>query len=145
MATEPVESRGQSTPVSGSLVVDEVKSVEAFAALEEEWRTFIEQAPAASFFHTWEWLTARLESYWADEELALLLVRRRGRLVATAPFVVDRQAEQWCEGSLTLPEDGVDLLSVEPVPEVLDALFAKLRASHRRWRIGLGDRGKMTA
>jgi CelD/BcsL family acetyltransferase involved in cellulose biosynthesis len=138
MATDPAESRGHPAPALGPLVVDEVRSLDAFAALEEEWGAFIEEAPAASFFHTWEWLTARLESYWADEELALLLVRRQGRLVAAAPFVVDRQGEQWCRGSLTLPEDGFDLLCTEHVPEVLDSLFVKLRASRRRWRIGLG-------
>jgi hypothetical protein len=45
-----------STPTAGGpgpLVVDEVKGMDALAALEEEWRSFVDQAPAASFFHSW--------------------------------------------------------------------------------------------
>ena len=95
MEKPPLPDSRPTAEGSGPLVVDEVKGIDALAALEEEWRSFVERAPTASFFYTWEWLTARLESYWADDELALLWWRRQGRLVAAAPFVVDRDAEQW--------------------------------------------------
>jgi CelD/BcsL family acetyltransferase involved in cellulose biosynthesis len=136
MATPLESSVGAVSP--DALLVEEVKSLDAFASLEGEWRALVEEAPLATVFHTWEWLSSRLASYWSNDELALLLARRGGRLVAAAPFVVDRQAEQWCRGSLTLPEDGVDLLTVEPMSRVLDAFFSKLRGSRRHWRIGLG-------
>lgn len=128
-----------SGPVTGdgSLAVQEVTTPDAFAAIESDWRQLVERAPAPNLYQTWEWLAARLACYWKLQPLAILLVRRGGRLVGAAPLVMDRKGTEWCPASLTVPESGEDLLYDEPPAGVLDAMFEYLNRSRRRWRIGL--------
>ncbi len=151
MATHPLEGRPRKADVSAAahapavarralpspLTTEEIKCVADLAAHEAEWRDLVEDLPGATLFNTWEWTSAKLESYWPTEPVAVLLIRRGGRLVGAAPLIVDRAAEVWCRGALAVPEERLELLFTPPAAEVLDAVIGHIERTRRRWRLGL--------
>jgi CelD/BcsL family acetyltransferase involved in cellulose biosynthesis len=135
--SRPVERRG--TMDEQEYTVEEIRGLVAFRALESEWRDLVERAPEASLYHTWEWLQARLETHCVDEQVAVLLVRSRGggRLVGAASLIHDREGEYWCTGSLTMPDERIDVLLAGPPTAILGAVLGHLRRTRSRWRLGL--------
>ena len=82
---------GDAGPVersAGALEVQTIRSADGFAALRQEWGELLEHSAANCVFLTWEWLYTW---WWYQAErrrLAILSVRRHGRLVAIAPLCV---------------------------------------------------------
>jgi len=122
---------------SAPLTTQEITRVGDLAAHEGEWRRLVEELPEATLYNTWEWTSAKLESYWPTAPVAVLLIRRDGRLVGAAPLIVDRGADVWCRGALTVPEERVDFPFTLPAAEVLDAALGHLGRTRRHWRLGL--------
>lgn len=130
-ALEPHSAPGEDGPS-----VHEIRSLEEFLPLEDEWRGLFERAPAPNLFQAWEWLAPRLACYWKSQDLSILLVRRKGRLVGAAPLVLDRKGAEWCPATLVVV-GGEGLLCDEPSAAVMDAVLGHLRRSRRWWRLGL--------
>ncbi|MGH9869402.1 MAG: GNAT family N-acetyltransferase [Candidatus Polarisedimenticolia bacterium] len=67
------------------LILERISSRVEVERLRPEWEELLGDSDASTFFLTWEWLAA-----WTDHlmrgELALLVVREEGRLIALAPF-----------------------------------------------------------
>jgi len=70
------------------LVVERIADAPTFTGLRDEWNELVSSSGADTLFLTWEWL----HSWWrhlADaRRLALVTVRRDGRLLALAPLAV---------------------------------------------------------
>ena len=124
-------------PPPSPLAIEEITRVSDLAAHAAEWRDLAERLPEPSLYNTWEWTSAKLESFWPTRPVAVLLVRREGELVGAAPLVVDRAEDVWCQGSLTVPEERVGFLCASPAAEVLDAVLAHVDTTRRHWRLGL--------
>src|SRR5713101_2668107 len=77
-----------SPPEADALDVDRIEDPAAFEGLRAEWDALMEVSPSTSLFMTWEWLS----TWWAHlsegRRLCLITMRRHGRLVAIAPFMV---------------------------------------------------------
>jgi CelD/BcsL family acetyltransferase involved in cellulose biosynthesis len=61
-----------------------------FAVLEEEWEDLYRSSTCATPFQSWEWLYSWWESYGADYELRLILVRDGHLLVGLIPLMLKR-------------------------------------------------------
>jgi CelD/BcsL family acetyltransferase involved in cellulose biosynthesis len=131
-----LERAAEEEAVALPLEVQEITTAEQLPAIEADWRALVELSPGARLFHTWEWLAAQLSLCW-EGRLAVLLVRRGARLVGAAPLVLDREGENGCAGSLSVPESRLDLLCAEPAGGVLDAVLAHLGRSRRSWSLTL--------
>ena len=76
------------TKLSGSYIVEEIKSTDDFLNLREEWNRLVFEDTNSTIFQTWEWNF----NIWKHDEaklknLSILLVRERnGNLIGIAPF-----------------------------------------------------------
>lgn len=73
--------------VGRSLVVSEVRSLEEFARLREEWTGLLTRTRSPSVFHSWEWLSQWWKTFGDDNILKVLCVRdAEGTLRGTWPM-----------------------------------------------------------
>lgn len=77
------------------LSIDEVSDQAALAALTGEWNDLMGRAREGSFFASWEWMAAWLESFQGDRPLAALLARRGSTLVGILPLLVGYRRWAW--------------------------------------------------
>jgi hypothetical protein len=82
------------------LAIARVADARSIAALRAEWEELLCASAAPSFFLTWQWLYTWIETAGARLRPELLTFRRRGRLVAIAPFVRSSRTGALREGSL---------------------------------------------
>src|ERR1700685_2439125 len=75
-----------------SLVVERIATTAGFEALRPEWQVLLEGNEADCLFMTWEWLSCWWRHLAKRRRLCVLTVRRKGELVAIAPFAI-RPAE----------------------------------------------------
>ncbi len=133
----PVIANADVATPRAPFTTQEITRVPDLSAYAAEWRDLVDGLPQPTLYNTWEWTSAKLESFWPDQPVAVLLVRRGGRLVGAAPLVVDRSADVWCRGSLVVPEERVDFPCLGPPAAILDAMLAHLKETRRHWRLGL--------
>lgn len=69
-----------------SLELDVIDSREGMRALEPEWRAVWRRDPAATPFHSPDWLLPWTQWLWGGGRLRVFAVRKGGDLVAVAPF-----------------------------------------------------------
>ena len=74
----PVDGRG--------MAVERIADVPGLEALRDEWNELLDASDADCLFLTWEWLSTWWRHLAGDRRLAILAVRRGGRLVGLAPF-----------------------------------------------------------
>ena len=72
------------------MTVEIIESSGRFDALHADWTDLLEASAAQSPFLTWEWLNAWWTHLRESRRLALLTVRRGGRLIALVPLSVAR-------------------------------------------------------
>jgi len=80
--------------------VERVEDIEAFRGLRKTWNDLLADSGAARPFLTWEWLFTWWKHLADGRRLRLLLVRRRGELIAIAPLCSRRRG---LSGLLALP------------------------------------------
>lgn len=78
--------------MNNQITVTQVKTIEHFEQLREEWNTLLFQSPEKDIFLTWEWLFA----WWKNigqhhNELWLLLFREDDRLIGIAPLMLSHK------------------------------------------------------
>jgi CelD/BcsL family acetyltransferase involved in cellulose biosynthesis len=69
-----------------ALSIQSIESLDALAALEPEWQALWRSDPAATPFHSPDWLLPWTRHLWGGGKLCILAVRDGARLVALAPF-----------------------------------------------------------
>lgn len=82
------------------LLVEEVSDREALAALAAQWEDLIGRAREASFFSSWEWMAAWLESFQGERPLAMLLARSGSTLVGILPLLGGYRRWAWGRSGL---------------------------------------------
>jgi CelD/BcsL family acetyltransferase involved in cellulose biosynthesis len=75
------------------IVVEEIRSLDGLAALRQEWAALADRLRVELPFPDFHWMSAwwknlRRDSRWTRDSLCVLALRRGGRLVAVAPYVV---------------------------------------------------------
>lgn len=128
---------GGMTHACSPLSTQEVSGVDGLSAHAAEWRRLVDGLPEPSLFNTWEWTSAKLESFWPAGPIAVLLVRQGGGLIGAAPLVLDGKNDVWCNGSLVVPEERVDFPHLGRPAEFLEAVLAHLLRTRRHFRLGL--------
>src|SRR5438128_5647804 len=73
------------------MIVETIENPAGFEKLRNEWSELLEASDSDCLFLTWEWLYTWWKHLAGDRQLAILAVRRGGRLDALAPFC--RRAE----------------------------------------------------
>src|SRR5947208_1796926 len=71
--------------------VTTVDTTERFQALRAEWEDLLTESSANCLFLTWEWLFSWWQELGRGRRLALLEVRRDGRLIGLAPWMLRRR------------------------------------------------------
>lgn len=71
---------------AGALSVATIADLASFTELRAEWTELLQSSRSDSVFLSWEWLHTWWTHARRDGRLAILAVRRGGRLVAIAPF-----------------------------------------------------------
>ena len=66
--------------------LEKVETVESFARLAGEWRELLAASESDCLFLTWEWLFTWWKHLSAGRQLAIVVVRADGRLIALAPL-----------------------------------------------------------
>lgn len=66
-----------------------VQTTDAFGALEPEWSALLDECAAANVFLSHEWLHSWWTAYRPAAELALVVLRARGRVRAIAPLMIE--------------------------------------------------------
>lgn len=136
MHLPPQDALSQAPPSTRSLQVEEIAEAAALVALGGEWGDLASRAERPSFFSTWEWTQAWLESFQGSRRLVLLLVRSGGRLVGVVPLLEGRG--RWLRGKPGLelavnkhsPSAGL-LCEGDPLPVLAAALDHLLRTRGR--------------
>jgi CelD/BcsL family acetyltransferase involved in cellulose biosynthesis len=77
-----------------------VRDLEAFRALEQEWRELMSSSGRACLFLTWEWLFTWWKHLGGKQRLAILVVRRGDQLLAVAPLAQSRSWRSLLASSL---------------------------------------------
>ena len=107
-----------------------IRELDELRALRDEWSTLFESAGTKTLYqsHLWHdlWLTSYLRS---DDVLSIITVRREGRLVGIAPFLLrNRKVNGLTERTLSLiggqnfASDYCDLIAGEGHPEIVEAV-----------------------
>ena len=141
----PTLSRPNAPTLSRSnaptLSVEELTTLKALEAIRPEWSSLWDRCEAATPFQSPDWLIP----WWrhlGEGELMVLALRRNGRLVGIAPFVIYAEPHT-SERKLFLLGTGVsDYLDVlfdrSAEAECLRAVIAHLEQQRHRW-----DRGEL--
>jgi len=66
--------------------VERIAGVPEFLALRDEWNELLQASESECLFLTWEWLYTWWKHLAGDRQLSIRVVRRRGQLIALAPF-----------------------------------------------------------
>lgn len=116
LAVHGHRAKAEPAPV---LDLDTIREPEALRRLEPEWRALIATASQqAIIFQSFDWAVAAAAQLEPGRHLCILTARDRGRLVAIAPLMRDRQVGlatlRWLGGSLAiygdvLADDTVDV------------------------------------
>src|SRR5581483_10540819 len=69
-----------------ALSIQTIDSLPGLRALEPEWRRLWYRDPAATPFHSPDWLVPWTQYLWGGGRLRVLAVRDRNELIAVAPF-----------------------------------------------------------
>jgi CelD/BcsL family acetyltransferase involved in cellulose biosynthesis len=94
-----------------------IDAMEGWEGLAEEWRSLLATSRSASFFLSWEWLSAWMDCCIGDDRrLFVVVFHEKGSLVGVAPFYICTRSK----GPFTLrevrllgsPEAGSDYLDV---------------------------------
>ncbi len=72
------------------LWLEEIRTEQAFRALEEEWTNLLTKSKADTVFLTWDWLYHWWRTYKEGKELRIFLIRNENELVGVAPLCVSR-------------------------------------------------------
>jgi len=70
----------------GNLESRWVTDIDEFALLNEEWNELLSDSHSDTIFLTWEWLFNWWKHLSGDRELAIIVIRQRGRLMAIVPL-----------------------------------------------------------
>jgi CelD/BcsL family acetyltransferase involved in cellulose biosynthesis len=68
----------------------ETHTLEALAALRDEWEALLVRCERATIFQSWEWNEAWWRHFGAGKRLRLVQVREQGRLIGLAPLCLSR-------------------------------------------------------
>jgi CelD/BcsL family acetyltransferase involved in cellulose biosynthesis len=119
------------------ITVREVNNIEELAGFRSQWNSLLSQTPAASFFHSLDWL----EAYWAHfgggQQLRVLVVESDGRTSGILPLVVRRRRRRiGTLRALTYPLDDwasfYGPIGPNPAATLLAGL-GHIRRSRRDW------------
>ena len=69
------------------LTVEEIRDVESFQELREEWDNLLEKSGDNNVFLTWEWLFLWWRYHRSDKQLRILLIKDQDNIVGIAPFM----------------------------------------------------------
>ncbi len=72
---------------TGTLRVEEVRTRDAFLALEREWNALLEGCARREVYLTHDWMAAWWKCLGSDKELVILLVRSGDEMIGIAPFM----------------------------------------------------------
>ena len=121
--------------------VSEIRAPSGLVPYRVEWETLLANTPHSGFFDTYEWLNTWLEFFWKDRQIAFLLVRHGGTLVALMPLLSDESGELWCRHTLALPINSfatrADLIGDNATVDVIDKICSHLSETRRTVCLGL--------
>jgi CelD/BcsL family acetyltransferase involved in cellulose biosynthesis len=129
----------QKTESERMLQVEEIRSLQEFEKVREEWRQLQIATGEPSILLSHPWFEVCATSLPADQQLLVLLLRNDGRLVGAAPLVKQRnhvrrmpvRQIRFLENPLT---PFVDFLFVEPLA-AFHAILAHFRKTHTDWDV----------
>jgi len=131
--------------------VERITDEQALARLEPEWNELVGASEASSPFVTFEWLQAWWQHLHASAALRVLCVRDADRLIAIAPFAVDRRPPTWLPrleflGTGEAGSDYLDLI-VRPgcAADAIDALAGALASEGLPLRLDHVPEGSFSA
>ena len=140
MSADPLALVGHVSVSPGSeLQAEWITDVAAFTALTRDWNTLVETIPSHSLFLRHEWFDAAWQWRCRDASLAVLCLRRQGRLVGVAPLIRSTRRRQRiairCLEFLTVPDTQFcDILAApEERVAVATAVAQALRGAPFRW------------
>src|SRR5947209_4026720 len=123
-------------PANDSWSVEEITSIHALEALQEEWTALCDRSPRTTPFQRPEWLLPWWRAFPPGEPW-VLAVRREGRLAALAPLLVypneGKRTVAFCGGGVS---DYCDVVTdPDGEEETVAALLAHLEIRRERWDV----------
>ncbi len=71
-----------------AMTAEWVSSPDAFASMQMEWNDLLVESRANVLFLTWEWQYTWWRTFGTGRQLAIVVVRRNGKLIGVAPLLV---------------------------------------------------------
>jgi len=131
--------------------VERITDEQTLARLEPEWNELVAASQASSPFLTWEWLQSWWQHLHASAVLRVLCVRSADRLIAIAPFAVDRRPPTWLQrleflGTGDAGSDYLDLIVRHGCEaDAIDALAGALASERPALRLDHVPEGSFSA
>lgn len=121
--------------------IEEVSTLSALKRYYDDWNALLSSSVTADFFHTYEWVTTWIESFWGERPLSFLFIWQENKLVSIAPFLNDEKGDLGCPRSLVTPINGeakrTSIIFSGRLEIILKSIFEYLKKTRKAVRVSL--------